>query len=57
MKAITLFLLGVALGVAIMPSAAHDPCRADDPDFGPDCRWDEVMNPRTGEIEQHYVCE
>lgn len=51
MKAITLFLLGCAFGIAIAPTNAHSPCEREQ------CGWEEVVNPITAELEQVYVCK
>ena len=55
MKSITLFVLGCALGILIAPSTAHTPCN----DYQPpkQCKYVQVVNPYTGNLETEYVCE
>ena len=51
MKAITLFLIGCAVGIAIAPTNAHTPCEEQT------CEWEVVINTITAELEEVYVCK
>lgn len=50
-----LFILGVLCGFFIGNAIAHTPC--DYVENEPYCHYVQVVNPVTGILEQHYVCE
>lgn len=49
--------VGLAIGLMIVSAAAHTPCNNDFELVGPKCKYVQVVNPYTGQLETHYVCK